>query len=1538
MSKQNITDARHKSLENGKDIFYGNLLTEKKDINGVYKVPHGGTACLAAAECTRSFHIDDDVTGTWTKLQNTTRVSATWHQVLPKLRVLLFNFYGQASLAHDAHLAINQQLLENILLVASQFGSIPVLIAGDFQSDPDSYQAIADAKALGFWYDPLVAMNEDGESSRPITFSRGGNFKNPTEHFSSIDGILMNDVALSALTEIRVCYEHSKQHTPIRAVFQWPRVFQKGYVLVKPAAFDLTNIPVEDGKPINLDPIANQIWEDKYQAKFETANDDDAWKLVNDLAIHTLKNAGAKFGRGPKSRGDKPSFRQVVCCPGQHKTGIAFSKLSCELSKTYQLVTELRLRLSRPAVKYADYCNTWNLQQKVQKHLQKVKSCKWWHPEHHMHDEALKCVLTCLHDSIIKARDREKRQRISDWKRRMAEGTKSKQIDKFVFTWIKSKAQSNTPNLIRDSDGDIITDPELAISEINNQWDQVFAANVLHTNPFVLKFAWPHIQDSREVATLPLLTGSDLRAQAMRRKIDAAPGLDGWRTSEMKMLPTAVYNVAAKFFIQVEQGIRELPSSLVLARQIILDKKGDSPLQKRLISLLPIFLLCYTSLRYRQLQQWQQTQMPQQLFGGIKNRQMSQLQTKVRLSLDDARQTGNHIVGIKLDKAKCFDRLVPNIASALMIAFGVPVNVVRFFTQIYAKLQRILSYKNWTSTVQTTCANGVVQGDSLSLIAINVHMAMWSKLIDKLPGMFAAVYVDDSYLWTKLDNCRILREAIDLTIKWDTLTGQLVNSNKSSTWASNTAGRKALAIEFPDMVHEKIVEVLGARIQTCNQKTTAWDTCKTQKILRDLKSIKALPCPVAIKEHIIGLKISPQLAFVPHLSAVPKKDLKEVQDQLVSIIWKNRPMWRCRWLIIALLANPHRSEPFLARAFNCIIETVCYLKTCQPHDRQIWQNQCQHQQVFPNSLLENFRQACVLLGIKHDSPFHIAFFETIPVCFLDFGKKELRFLLKTVVRHQAYKFATQVKRKDIKPCQGILNYPLTQKFPKSLQKLYVDGISLKSFWESQSVGCTLTNDRKAKAGLCESNLCRFCKEVPESLEHIINECSNPPHKELKPQCPDNCGPNFKLLGIVETTPDQVASRLSTSCVTCIPVQSWTQDNMHLFQQIWTDGSCDHSDLFWETCGGYACVNEYGQCIHSGPVHHICLSSYTTELWAILWAFCNANHPIECRSDSKSVVDQIQILIDTHEVSPEWMHFEWWCFLKTILLQRCQIHPTPLKVTWIPAHVLEELPCELISHKLAQSYKTTWDDIFCNRRADKCAKEACKQNKSDSGCVLQDSFQKISKWQHWLTLVSSAIACREPESNPSDSSGCNGNANIERDAPGIPPSELTVSHPTSYFEACLPKWFWNPPNGTIWVSDFPLETSLVSYALIPQNDWFKAIEFFRSLEWITNGNHKTAFLELAFLSWDQGFRFEKGNNPAECATLLRKCANQALKYHKDLKLFPGEISSKAKSNGKTFPAGMIVSAYPKINQISLKRIAIHYFNGKTQCLKDWMCDF
>ena len=99
-------------------------------------------------------------------------------------------------------------------------------------------------------------------------------------------------------------------------------------------------------------------------------------------------------------------------------------------------------------------------------------------------------------------------------------------------------------------------------------------------------------------------------------------------------------------------------------------------MQKRIISILPIFMVAYSSLRFAQLQSWQMKVMPATLFGGIKTRKMSQLQTQFKIALDHSVANNTPLGGLKLDKSKCFDRLIPTTSCALMLAIVVPKEIV----------------------------------------------------------------------------------------------------------------------------------------------------------------------------------------------------------------------------------------------------------------------------------------------------------------------------------------------------------------------------------------------------------------------------------------------------------------------------------------------------------------------------------------------------------------------------------------------------------------------------------------------------------------------------------------------------------------------------------------------------------------------------------------------------------------------------------------------------------------------------------------------
>ena len=295
-------------------------------------------------------------------------------------------------------------------------------------------------------------------------------------------------------------------------------------------------------------------------------------------------------------------------------------------------------------------------------------------------------------------------------------------------------------------------------------------------------------------------------------KKNAAPGLDGWRTQELQSLPVSAFRPVAKFFNWAEATFGDdLPKMLTCTKQIILHKPGPADaMNKRLITILPALLLSYTGARYMQLQAWQERTMPKEIVGGIKGRTMPQLHTALRLDIDEARALRQDIIGVKLDKAKCFDRIIPSVTCALFLAFGLPKGFVNFFAKIYKGLHRHMCYRGWVNPQATTAANGVAQGCSLSLIAVNLHAKVWVLLIQHLPGLVIRAYIDDAYLWCRVQHLADLQQAIQITKLWDQLNGQKLNDSKSVVWGTSSQSRKQIQLAFPGMSLALSFDALGA--------------------------------------------------------------------------------------------------------------------------------------------------------------------------------------------------------------------------------------------------------------------------------------------------------------------------------------------------------------------------------------------------------------------------------------------------------------------------------------------------------------------------------------------------------------------------------------------------------------------------------------------------------------------------------------------------------------------------------------------------------
>ena len=1416
--------------------------------------------------------------------------------------------------------------MHDLMVIASQFGNIPVIIAGDFNRDPQEFQAWQKATIYANWFDPLVQTNDQGESTRPITFSRSCNFKDPREFYSSIDAILLNEVAAAALLSIEPVYTEGRQHAPLRATFQWERVFQRGHVLIQPALLELEGLYV-DGKldEMSIQSNAQRVWENNFHDAFQDGNSEHIWEKLNTFAIQTLTTSGAKFGRGQKARCKKPKFVIRRPCPGQNFDGTATTARSAVLEKMHHRISELRCRLARPVACPGDHIVTWNLYEKIRRSLQRDKLCH------------LLCYLPFTDISLLQmqkdvqhelgiVRQKEKMSRIQQWKTMMIHGTRSKQVSKCVYQWIDKKTTPFSPNLVLSRDGHVLVQPSEAFDEFHDVWDdEVFGVNAMHQSPHdLLRFVWPYIEDKRSQATLPELCGSDMKNQILRRKASAAAGLDGWRTPEVQALPVFFYEKIAIFFQGVENGIYKLPESLCTARQVLLPKSAKNlPLSKRIISLLPVWLLCWSGLRFRQLQSWQQQVCPAALLGGILGRKLVDVPLQLSLEVDKAVTSNEPIIGIKLDKAKSFDRLVPAISSMLMIALGVPLTVTRVFQQMYDKMARFTTLGKWTSPGPIFTANGLVQGCSISILALNCHMAVWAIFMDRYPHVVAKAYIDDSYLWTKITHAAMLRHAFEATELWDRLTGQLINHGKSQIWATNTAANRVVKNLFPNVPVVHCLEVLGTRIQTTQMKATGWPESKTEKICHQIQMIGLLPCKWDIREHLLASKIIPQISFCPMVGNLPSKALQDIQNAAVAMLWKGRPNWRSKWLVMGLLCKPYRADPFVAREYQTVLDTITFLKHTSVTNRQLWCELLPKTKGAVNSLVLRFKFACAFFGLEIVNHFWLQYRGSQSFSMLDLSKRELKLLLQNLSRQVCYQKAAAHDRKDILPAQGTLDFAASRLAHKKYQKAVFENIPFGCLRDASIVGCHTTNDRRGAAGMSASTDCRFCKATKETLEHLCKECAAIHTVHPRPDCP-NLGPNFCQLGIVEVDDATVQNRLRTSDLLGLPVCDWYADRDRTIH-IWTDGSVFNIEHFWYTTGGFCFLSADGTLHGTGQVYHPALSSYATELYAFGAAFFAADSPVCIHTDCLSLQQQVEFLITHQEVDMKWSHLCWWFAIRDVFIRRQVIHPQPISIKWIPSHVVEHLPEEAISVAIASKHGTTVQDIVMNRRVDKIAKTSATLN-HPFFVNLDERNLKIEKWQWWLTQLQTHLAV------PTD----------QREKPALEENEahipkLSLSSSLQDCKALYPLWDWSPIR-----TNYTWTTSLDAHdaancklpTSLSKTNWKKILQWLVTLSWDPDPNGSTSFLQLGFAAWHAGVRLEaKDLTPACYATMIRKAFNIITKKFPDTPAMPGEVSEKCKSDGKVHTSG-----YIKCGKIAMSfpanRMLGVAFVGRNHVLSNW----
>ena len=1391
----------------------------------------GGVAIASTSGSSRPFVESDDASQIWPSLISTARVTASWVAVAEQITVLVVSVYAFPCAQSDhGKVAGNNNIFQMIFQMVSQFGRIPVIIGGDFQDIPHAYSTIADACRLGHWFDTSMTLDQNGQWDRPVTFSRQKNWNNPQDGpSSSIDGLLVNEVAHQFLCSSQVQPSCGLQHAFVIAKFQWPSHHQsrrkKGCKWTPHAAFNLSKVC----NSAQRETVAQNLWDSKFRFLSETATDaEQMMQIANEFAIQTLLESGATWKHGTKERGSfpKPSPARLEIIPSNNCDS-SQRELNA-ISKTLCRIDDLSFKIARD--------NLDGLSSQIAKTIWKritlaavkhgVDQLPLW-PEQH--------DLSRLWHIFVEIRDKKafqiRRLRIKDWRNRMASSAMKDCKD--VYSFLKRKHELPGHNTITNAEGLPIYHPSDALEFARSQWNPIFQYHENHvpTRPLldvvgnILDVAYRHT--SWEPAT-PLKLFNAIQS----RKTTASGGIDGWRTDEMKLLTQINFVPWAILWNRIEEGVWTVPKTLQIARLVMLPKPGaktQQPIDFRLIALLSIPYLLWSKVRFHDLTPWMLNVFPTEIHGGIKGKKTSDVAHNIAIRCERAIVTKKDVIGIKIDRSKCFDRIDVPIIASLAARLGMPKQFLNVWTQMYQGFRRFLCFSGFIDTTELASNNGVAQGDAASVIAVNVLMSVWIMLLRNFPHIESFAFIDDGYIMCDREHVNELVAAFRATLLYDQLTGQVLNVQKSAMWATSAAARSELKLHLPDIPIFEFFEVLGGQVASSAKNRTRDSANDFHLIRRILADISSLPITFKQKAFLITSKVNSKLAYMPELRPWTKKAMDSFVQNAISALWGARPGWRSTELLFATLTDAIKVHPQMVHA----AQTICNLVTRCNNDAfffRLWLEVCRANNVTSRGLLNSFIKAAGVVGIEFQPPCEIKVLG-IKGQFMDFSPKILRKVLSIAATQTLYNQAIRSStRHDLSNAgSGILDSQLAPPWvtPEPWRRMtgFDDAISA-----GPMCGACPTADRLYRSALLPTPHCRWCDAEKEDVRHLTSTCPGVFSKLGSPGRVFHDQPNLYSHGHFEVPQYIVDCWVNATGPSSCPKEIFNFFPVTLFG----DGSVYNGDHFWSKSLGMAVVDMQGRTVAAQGWIDPMGCSFKAELCAFRAAIQLTNGPLHFVTDCKSLYT-VWSTLSLGDLPCNLAYRDIW---NEVFIQSCDTDgQCRVSVSWIRAHQAD------------RSFHVVCPFQRNNKLADFAAKRSAKEAAPVNQAVIRSWRAHVRNHRVWLCRLSKLI-----QSMKISAERDNSQQETVVMCESVDGNQTNLDEERSRLRNRFSKWDWN-------IASREFSWSMTQDSVGPPRKWQHASEwwtttlrFFQKVRWRQADDHCSAY-ELAFIFW-----FENRSTP------------------------------------------------------------------------------
>ena len=843
-------------------------------------------------------------------------------------------YYGiPGAVGSPEAMAENERLLTLVLEEAALLAGAPTILLGDFNVPPDRSGILSAALASRDWVDLHQAWAAlRGVSPAPTCFVK------KTSKGSRIDLILANREAASAATGAWVDEETVlPTHRPVFADLEWEAFTGRCWRDKQPKAFSR---PEEDEGEAPLTPAQRSaLWAAREAAALECKKEfagewaaalrsgsaERIWHVWNRWAeksflrwkgLHTLphKERRRYLGRGAVRA---PQGRRAAAPTARETHGEAGTEWQLRLLRQLRRLEDVAKQLDSHVVRGG----VGAAPQEVRVRWKKIRRCgadlfpgaDWVLPEE---PPASPAQVWEWHAKLKRRCDqvaaKQGKERVARWRAKLLDSWGSTRRE--VFQWV-GEGTAPPPLMAQRTDGSWTGAAEEVDEEMRRAWLPIFARYAASGPPdfdaFKARFG-PYVK--KRPMRLERLTVAQLRATLARMKGSSAGGRDGWRVRELKELPDALLEGLLEVFEVAEMG-GVWPAALQEAVVSLIPKgEGGAPLAQRPVTVLSGVYRLWAATRAGEMLEWQEEWISAAQRGFRRGHSCLHLYWEAGLAVEDALLRGEEdLCGVLFDYAKCFDRVPQQLLFWVAEETGLHERLLRGMRSVYDGMRRRFKTgqglgADWAAT------NGILQGCPLSVVALNLLVALWANAVaEEAPEAVARAFADDTGARAKGDRApEVIGRVIRITEEYAELSDQELNGKKTVGFAVGSRHKKAMAaleVSGEPLRLAGDSRDLGAHLSYHRAPRPGAVKARAEDATAAADRCGLAPLPFDGRAELTAAKTGQKAVYGCEVTRLNKTLRRKYRTAAMRAIWGEKRKRRSPALVLTLLAPGHRLDP-----------------------------------------------------------------------------------------------------------------------------------------------------------------------------------------------------------------------------------------------------------------------------------------------------------------------------------------------------------------------------------------------------------------------------------------------------------------------------------------------------------------------------------------------------------------------------------------------------------------------------------------------------